>query len=120
MKNLLIKLITLILVVSTALCIGTACKQEGGDSNATHVHDFSKTVISPTCTEQGYTINKCSCGEESKDSYVNPLGHSFQVYKGDSNATCTVDGTKTAKCERAGCNETDTIVEVGSKLNHDF
>ena len=44
--------------------------------------------------------------------------HSFGTYYPDHNATCLSDGTKTAKCEF--CNETDTIVDVGSALGHSF
>ncbi len=44
--------------------------------------------------------------------------HSFGEYVSDGNATCTADGTKTAKCE--GCEETDTVTDVGTKLGHDF
>jgi len=44
--------------------------------------------------------------------------HSFTNYVSDGNATCTADGTKTAKCD--GCDETDTVADVGSKLGHSF
>jgi hypothetical protein len=46
------------------------------------------------------------------------LGHSFTNYVSNNNATCTDDGTKTAKCDR--CNETDTVTDEGSVLGHDF
>ena len=29
-----------------------------------HTHSYAETVIAPTCTENGYTIHKCACGEE--------------------------------------------------------
>lgn len=44
--------------------------------------------------------------------------HSFTNYVSDGNATCTADGTKTAKCDR--CDEKDTIADTGSKLGHSF
>ncbi|MCQ2526843.1 MAG: hypothetical protein MJ130_08760, partial [Lachnospiraceae bacterium] len=47
------------------------------------------------------------------------LGHSFTNYKSDNNATCTLDGTKTAKCDR--CDVTDTKADTGSATGiHDF
>ena len=46
------------------------------------------------------------------------LGHSFTNYISDNNATCTADGTKTAKCDR--CDETDTVIDEGTVLGHDF
>ena len=44
--------------------------------------------------------------------------HSFTHYVSDGNATCTEDGTKTAKCDH--CDSTDTIPDVGSALGHDM
>ena len=43
-------------------------------------------------------------------------GHKFIAYVSDQNATCTEDGTKTARCER--CTAKDTKVAEGSKLGH--
>ena len=44
--------------------------------------------------------------------------HSFTNYVSDNNATCTEDGTKTAKCDH--CDATDTIPDAGSALGHDM
>ena len=82
----------------------------------THEHKFVDTVIEPTCTEKGYTVHKCKCGEQYEDSYVSALDHSFTNYVSDGNATCTQDGTKTAKCDR--CDETKTIADEGSAKGH--
>ena len=39
--------------------------------------------------------------EIEKDSWIlKALDHSFTNYVSDKNATCTEDGTKTAKCDR--------------------
>lgn len=46
--------------------------------------------------------------------------HSFKKYVSDKNATCSSDGTKTAKCSVSGCDVTDTITDEGSKLEHKF
>ena len=46
------------------------------------------------------------------------LNHEFTEYVSDQNATCTVDGTKTAKCNY--CDVTDTITDEGSALGHDM
>jgi hypothetical protein len=47
---------------------------------------------------------------------IDALGHSFTNYVSDGNATCTEDGTKTAKCDR--CDVTDTIADPDSALGH--
>lgn len=53
-------------------------------------------------------------GEKDKEGHV----CSFTNYVSDNNATCTQDGTKTAKCD--GCDKTDTKADPGSKLGHDY
>lgn len=44
--------------------------------------------------------------------------HVFSSYVSDGNATCTEDGTMTAKCDL--CDMTDTVPDVGSALGHDM
>ena len=92
---------------------------KGHTSGATVVENR----VEATCTTNGSYDNivYCSvCGEElSRNKVTIPaLGHSFTNYVSDSNATCTADGTKTAKCDR--CNATDTITDVGTALGHNY
>lgn len=44
--------------------------------------------------------------------------HEFTNYVSDNNATCTSDGTKTAKCN--GCDATDTKADSNSKKGHSY
>ncbi len=43
-----------------------------------HVHSYTDTVIAPTCTERGYTLSACACGDKKEGSYKAPLGHSYR------------------------------------------
>ena len=81
-------------------------------------HTFDDGVVTdPTCTEGGYTTYTCTvCGYSYQDNETTALGHNFVDYVSDNNATCTSDGTKTAKCTR--CEVTDTIADAGSMLAH--
>ena len=45
-------------------------------------------------------------------------GHTFNIYESNGDATCTSDGTMTAKC--IYCDETDTKPETGSRLAHSY
>ena len=102
-----------------------ACTRENCDYTETrkipaqeHTHDYKETIVEPTCTEKGYTLHKCACGDEYKDNETEALGHSFTNYVSDGNATCTKDGTKTAKCDR--CDEEDTVTDEKTALGHNF
>ena len=54
-----------------------------------HSHSYTQVVVTPTCTERGYTTYTCSvCGDSYKGSYVDPLGHNYK------NGTCTRCGVK--------------------------
>ena len=87
-----------------------------GSSEQIHTHNYTAETTAPTCTAQGFTTYSCDCGDEYIADYVNALEHDFKDYIPDNNATYTSDGTKTATCSRSGCNEKDTITDVGTKL----
>lgn len=57
----------------------------------THTHDFVKKVVDPTCTEQGYTVYTCSCGESYTKNYVSALGHTTEI-RNAKDATCAEEG----------------------------
>ena len=84
-----------------------------------HVHEYVDKVVAPTCTKKGYTIHTCACGDSFKDSETKALGHRFDSYVSNSDATCEKDGTKTAVCEN-GCGENDTVKDAGSALGHSY
>ena len=104
------KLLTLL------LCIGSIVFSVVGLTACNHKHAYITSETAPTCLEQGFTTYTCICGDSYVDDYVQALGHDFKDYVSDNNATLEQDGTKTATCSRQGCNQTDTITDVGSKL----
>ena len=58
---------------------GTEIKEaEKSYTRTDHVHSYTDTVIAPTCTERGYTLSACSCGDKKEGSYKAPLGHSYR------------------------------------------
>ena len=43
-----------------------------------HEHRYDVTVVEPTCTEGGYSIYTCACGDSYMDDETAALGHSFE------------------------------------------
>ncbi len=106
--------------------------------------DYSEvTVTAPTCTENGYTVHACKCGQSYTDNEISSPNHGFEIvsHNGDgthslvckynsehtktencdytvtiTSPTCTEDGYTIHSCE-CGYSYTDTPV---SKLNHDW
>ena len=80
-----------------------------------HSWNAGEVTTPATCTAPG--VRTYTCTENPAHTRTEPipaLNHDFKTYIYDNNATCTQDGTETAKCER--CNETDTRTAKGSKL----
>ena len=78
-------------------------------------------AVAPTCTETGKTEGKhCSVCETVilAQEAIPALGHMFENYIFNNDATTEADGTETAVCER-GCGATDTRVAEGTKLPKD-
>ena len=114
-------------VLLSVLCICCAAIGLTGCKKDKHIHAFDKQVITDeykatdaTCTEAATYYYSCECGEKGAETfeYGDSLGHSFTNYVSDNNATCTQDGTKTAKCDK--CNEKDTVKDIDSKLHHSY
>ena len=70
----------------------------------------------PSCSIPG-TCKYCNYG------YIKRLNHALDGYTYNNDATCTQDGTETAKCIRYGqngCDFTHTRTALNTALKHDF
>ena len=74
-----------------------------------HVHQYTPTPVYATCTEQGYTVFVCSCGDSYKDLYVEPLGHHYGGWDAVQKATCTSEGVMERTCIRCPSKQTQTV-----------
>ena len=79
---------------------------------AAHTHSYTATVVKPTCTAQGYTTHKCSCGNSYEDSTTAALGHSYGAWVVTKSATTTAEGTQTRTCSRCGVTESQSIPKL--------
>ena len=83
----------------------------------THTHEYVKTVVPATCSEMGFTLYVCSCGDTYKDDYVNMLAHTPGEWTTDTEATCTASGDRHKEC--TVCHtviERETIPALGHKF----
>lgn len=95
------------------------CTECGEEMSRTHKtipatgHKFVDTVVAPTCTAQGYTLHKCSvCGEETKDTYTDALGHKYGEWVIDKPATEDAAGSKHRDCIRGDDTQTAVIPQL--------
>lgn len=70
-------------------------------------HNFTKKVIAPACTEEGYTEYTCTeNGETYRDDFTAPKGHSFGEWQTTVEATCNDCGEEERICSDCGERET--------------
>lgn len=133
------KKLTLILIcIFTALCcaIGlAACNvndggNNGGDTSGDtsgdtggnggtvvgepeHTHNYTESVVAPTCTESGYTLHTCSCGDSYIDNETVALGHDYIDHSAQA-ATCTQVGWEAYQsCSRCHYSTYQEIESLG-------
>lgn len=109
MKKLLFVLASIAMLSLVALSAAIAFAPE-------HVHSYTSEITKEaTCDNGGEITYTCSCGYYAVIKQ-GATGHSFTNYVSDNNATCTEDGTKTAKCDN--CDATKTLPANNTAKGH--
>jgi transcription elongation factor Elf1 len=93
------------------------------EANRTTTLEFSiehyyvaSNSVSPTCTEQGYTIYKCqNCGDTYNADFVSALGHTYVTSV--VAPTCTEEGYTLHTCTRCGYSYKDNYTDM---LGHTY
>jgi|GEM_PF-1618278 len=81
-----------------------------------HEHQYEvKEVVEPTCTEGGYTVEKCKlCDRERTVNPTDALGHDWDEGKITTEATTEHAGVMTYTCKRCGETKTARIPKIPS------
>ena len=98
-------------------CASCGAVQQKKIPSAGHEFAFVETVA-PTCTEEGYDIYRCECGEEEHRNETAALGHDYAL-QNVVEATCTTEGySGDWICTR--CGETAGTGNTVPALGHDW
>lgn len=81
-------------------------------SSEPHKHAYKITRVDPTCTEDGYTLYKCSCGRWYTEKGKEKTGHKWGDWKESVIATAFVEGKKERICTVCGNKETKTVEKL--------
>lgn len=89
MKKIFVGIISLLFGITllAGCSSGTSGGGNGGGNQNQHTHSYTTEVVSATCTNGGYTLHKCSCGDSYRDSTTEALGHKW--VEGDRNYYCS-------------------------------
>ena len=111
------KLLTLALFI---MLLAVALTAVACTSEKPHQHDYIPKVIEPTCTNEGYTIYTCACGDTFETHRVPLRNHSFGDWTTIVEPTETEEGAEERICE-CGEKETRTLGTIGLEyeLNED-
>lgn len=77
------------------------------ETEPVHTHSYTVTVVAPTCTEVGYTLHRCSCGDSFRTDQTPMADHQYKQFE----YLCPdpeSDGFQSFRCEVCG----DTYREV--------
>lgn len=75
-------------------------------SEVVHTHEYSISVVSPSCTEKGYSLHSCICGEKYNGEYTNPVGHIWSAWVTTKNASVSAEGEEQRTCSACNLSET--------------
>lgn len=92
-------------------------EQVSYEDQVDHAHTYDIISREATCDMGGAIIKVCTqegCADAYVTSSTKALGHIYDEYISDNNATKDVEGTKSAHCMREGCDKIDTQLDYGS------
>ena len=78
-------------------------------------HSYTTEVVAPTCTEEGYTLYVCECGESYKDDFTGTVAHRYGQTEVIVEATCLEGGLRKHICTECGHEEEIKVEPLGHK-----
>ena len=92
----------------------TETQQMDTEKETTHTHAYTEVITTgATCEAEGVKTFTCECGD-SYTEVIKAIGHSYEDYTYNNDATYEKDGTETATC--SACGNKSTRTKSGTKL----
>lgn len=85
-----------------------------------HQHSYTTTVVEPTCEEEGFTIDHCSCGESNVYNTVPALGHTFGEWVTTIEPTTTSNGQMVRICSVCNYQEYASVEKLPACETHNW
>lgn len=80
-----------------------------------HEHSYKTKIVKPTCVAKGYTLHRCDCGYEYRDSYTPLTDHKFKIVS-RTEPTCKNQGAEEKVCEVCGERKSTVIPTLGHQF----
>ncbi len=89
-------------------------------TDASHVHVYTETVVEATCTENGYTVHTCTCGDSYQDNETEATGHVWDEWVTTLEPTTESTGEAMRQCTVCMEAETRTLPKVDPNHTHSY
>lgn len=109
------RLFPVLLVLMAAGLFGCTKQEVPEATQQSHQHDYTVTVVEPSCEEDGYTLHSCGCGDSYVTDETPALGHAYEASRAEP--SCLEGGGFRYTCSACG----DTYLEQTSPpLGHSY
>ena len=85
-----------------------------------HQHAYVTTVVEPTCTDGGFTVDHCDCGANNVYNSIPALGHTFGEWVTTIEPTTTANGQSASICSECNYQEFESIEKLAACETHDW
>ena len=125
MKNKIVVLLTTLMTATLLIACGSSNVTESTETastettvETTHEHAYVETITTEaSCETDREATYTCECGDSYTEVII-AVGHIFENYVSNEDATYTANGTETAKCNN--CDATDTRTAENSMLAYTY
>ena len=104
------------IVSSSPVEVNYNSKEVSKTQSPLHEHRYKTSIVKSTCIAKGYTVHKCNCGYEYKDTYTPLVDHSFKTTQ-EVAPTCISNGYQEKLCEICGEKENVVLPALGHKFS---
>jgi len=85
-----------------------------------HQHAYVTTVVGPTCTDGGFTVDYCDCGANNVYDTIPALGHTFGDWTIVLEPTTTANGQSARICSVCNFQEFASIEKLAACEEHNW
>lgn len=85
-----------------------------------HIHSYLAEVVPATCTEEGYMVHTCDCGDSFVDGFVPANGHDWSVWVTVTAPTETETGLQRRECSVCFAEDLQVLDALGQSHSHSF